>query len=652
MYAILLGLDTFLILLNLVGLSLLAKRYLHDYLIAKAAGVLALCLVLFFIEHFIGLGKLTWLWPLTSAASLYLIYRQRGQLKNLWKSEGVFLLGFGYCLLWRGVFPDIYPTSERVTDMYFISNYLPGATLPPLDNWLPTHRFDFYYSFQHYSAALMGRLFGLDAGTAYNFAYCILFGLAIAAAWSFISRVCGKPLHRWLVMLAFVIGGTGVSPMIHFLIDEQKTGRPTDLWASMRFVGNYDQTLNTPLAQTLFPKQTNQPNFEPRDLPAETFSYQPYVGDYHPPLGSFFLLMLALALIAALEKERTNRLYQGLLALTVPAVMITNTWLLPLQALLVAAWAAYRHSMQSPPDWRALLAGGALGFALIFPYLTHFAQQASASPIRWTEWQDHTPLAQFIALQWPLILVTALGLTQARTRRLTLFFALTVGLALLISEMIYVDDPSGGKFVRTNTTMKWWGWIYALGVVALGALNLAAKQKAVRYATIATLLLLCTYGFDLARDWYYGGKSSAGKMHGQQWLIKDDTQRDMIQYLRTQPHGIVLESIERAYSNSTTIALFSGKPALQGWVEHIVTWRGPSTHARLQQEQAKRFYAGQKDDALGWLQQNKVRYIVWNAAESANVEAFKNIQQQIGSQYYWKSFFENGATRIGVWIKQ
>jgi uncharacterized membrane protein len=321
--------------------------------------------------------------------------------------------------------------------------------------------------------------------------------------------------------------------------------------------------------------------------------------------------------------------------------------------LLVACWAFYRHHFKEPPDWRSLIGGGVVGFALIFPFLTYFANQASGSPIRWVEMQDHTPLAQFIAVHWPLILLTLLGLAQGRTRRFTFFIALTVGLALLLSEVIYVDDPSGGKFVRTNTTMKWWSWVYAMGVITLGALNLAATQKAVRYATIATLLLLCTYGLDLARDWLNAGKSSAGKMHGQQWLIKDGTLREMINYLRALPDGIVLESMERGgYSNSTTVALFAGKPAMQGWVDHIATWRGPSAHARLQQEQAKRFYAGQKEDALGWLQQNKVRYIVWGSEEASKADAFKLIQQQIGSQYYWKPFFENGPSQVGLWIRQ
>ena len=50
-----------------------------------------------------------------------------------------------------------YPSSEMVTDLYFIANYLDGSTLPPLDHWYPPHVFNIYYAFQHYGAALLGR---------------------------------------------------------------------------------------------------------------------------------------------------------------------------------------------------------------------------------------------------------------------------------------------------------------------------------------------------------------------------------------------------------------------------------------------------------------------------------------------------------------
>ncbi len=671
MYLILLSLNIFLILFNLVGLATLVSRWIPHYAVAKAAGMLCFCLGLFFVEHFFGLGKLTWLWPITSAASLYFIYQQKHHWKKFYASEFVFVLSFAYALMWRGAFPDIYPSSERVTDLYFITNYLPGSTLPPLDYWLPPQKFTIYYAFQHYSAALMARIFALDGGTAYNLAYCVITAFAMSCAWFFIARFCRKPAAKILVFLAFAVGGTGVSPMVHLLFDEQKLGHRVDLWASMRFAGSYDVFLNTPLAETLFPKPTALPaGFEPRDLPSENFGYQFFIGDYHPPLGSYFLLMFTLALFAALEplliknlaakkdmaEEPPPQPAQSLmlvaLGATLPLMMITNTWIFPLQGLLLLIWGSYRYRAHIATDWKPCAAGVIGGFLLIFPFLIDFAAQAQSTPIRWVEWEDHTRLSQFLALHWPLLVLFALGCLLKQTRQLIFYLALALGLMLLVSEFFYVDDPTGGKFLRTNTTMKWWGWIYALGVVGVASFTIEAKNKAIRYATILTLLLLCTYAFDLARDWLLTGKLSAMKLHGHEWLSRDPNTRDMIRYLRAAPDGIVLESQERgSYSNATTMALFAGKPSMQGWADHLATWRGGAQHARMQQEEQRKFYAGEKSDILGWLQQNNVRYIMWNGGDDAKKpEARKMIHAQIGSHYQWKSFYEAGETKVGMWI--
>ena len=128
-----------LLLLNLAGLTLISRRWIPPFALARSVGILTLCVGLFFIEHFIGLGQLTWVWPITSLISALLLYRQRAELaqSGFWQAEGVFLGAFFYVFAWRFSFPMIYPSSEMVTDLYFIANYLDGSTLPPLDHWYP-----------------------------------------------------------------------------------------------------------------------------------------------------------------------------------------------------------------------------------------------------------------------------------------------------------------------------------------------------------------------------------------------------------------------------------------------------------------------------------------------------------------------------------
>ena len=77
---------------------------------------------------------------------------------------------------------------------------------------------------------------------------------------------------------------------------------------------------------------------------------------------------------------------------------------------------------------------------------------------------------------WPLLLLLVLALVEKRTRPLALMFVLAFGAMLLVSEFIYVQDPSGGKFTRTNTTMKWWGWMWSGALLSLGAMAVASHR--------------------------------------------------------------------------------------------------------------------------------------------------------------------------------
>jgi len=110
--------------LHLAGLSLALGRWL-PYAIARASSVLLIALPMFFIEHFVGLGNLNSLWPVSAALAAFALYRFRREARSscFKASEIAFLLALAYGLSWKFIFPSIYPTSERVTDLYFMANY-------------------------------------------------------------------------------------------------------------------------------------------------------------------------------------------------------------------------------------------------------------------------------------------------------------------------------------------------------------------------------------------------------------------------------------------------------------------------------------------------------------------------------------------------
>lgn len=669
MNLIYIGFTLALLLINVAGVTALVGRWISAFPLARATGILLLCTVFFFIEHFIGLGRLVWMWPFTTALSLFLLIHCRKALteRGFWRSETVFLLAFLYGFAWRYTFPDINNSSEHVADLYFISNYLPGHTLPPPDIWYPPHTFTVYYAFQHYGAALMARMFGFSGGLAYNLAIPLLTGMTVALAWYFISHFLQNGWYRALLLIVFVSGANSMSPLVHLAMNPPEFlgpgGQAQELIVgSQRFIGDSEMPSNihvpTPLGLKLFPplqeKGKPAPGFQPRQLPEETFGYLYFLGDYHPPLGSFFLLMLALALIAAIETGAIGKLGEGALAFTVPIVMITNPWLFPFQGFLLMAWIVCRLWQKRAPDWRMLIGGGALGFALIFPFLIDFAARSISAPIRPVQSTDHTPWTRFLGMHWTLMLLVPLAMIKPAGRKLAVALALTFGLLLLISEMIYVDDPTGDLYERTNTTMKWWGWIWSGGLIAVGTLCLASPVKFVRWATALMLATLCICVLDVGRYFYYEGKPSVGHLEGDYWYTANPANRDLFNYLKAAPDGIVLESqYEERYTDGGIHALFSGKTLAFGWPAHLDTWRTPVDDVWTMYQQTQQFYRGALPNSLDWLLAHDIRYVVWRPEDSQkNFGVFPQINGQIGSRYIWQGFSEPGAPLVGVWVRK
>ena len=653
------------------------SRWLPTFALARASGILVVCTLFFFIEHFIGLGKLYWILPISTISSFILLFLQRNTLisQAYGRAELVFLVAFIYGFIWKWFFPFIYPTSERITDLYFITNYLPGQTLPPLDNWFPPNHFNFYYAFQHYAAALMGRIFNLGPGLTYNLAFVLLMALPITLAWDFTVNFLNQPWKRWLVVLTFVIGGTGATPFVHLFYkipteftEQQKLDANADaLWASQRFIGTFDQLLNTDIGIKLFSVE-KKPIVEPRELPLESFGYQFFLGDYHPPLGGFFLLMLALAGLGFLEKDiqqvrhaiqcdansqaiRFQFTVQAVVAFTVPLMIATNTWTFPLQGFLIGSWVIWRYVTKKPPLWIALLLGGGSGFLLLYPFLSGFTQNAIATPIKWVSESNHTPLIDFIAMHWPLLLFGTLNFFYFRKRVVTLPFAAIFLTLLLFSEYIYVDDPTGDRFERTNSVMKWWSWIWTGGLITLSTLLLASKTRWINVLVVMSLSLINWYGFDVANYLFYTNKSDSGKLYAHSIYTQDPGVKEIFEFLKNAPSGIVLENnYGDSFTDSCIYAAFAVKPCLLGWPMHLQTWHTSISQAWLLKDQIISFYNGELLNADSWLIGNNVKFIVWNSRDELQSDAWGKIKNAISKNYNWYEFNSDINHHIGLWI--
>lgn len=242
-----------LIFINLWGIALVTGWIWRNRWLACALGPWVLTTLFYAVECYHGLGGLRGVGFIGSITSLVLILLSSSDWKPSWLGEAgmgrlqewraefsprrmlgcgiVFAVVFGYAMLWRFAYPNVDGSSEKLADFSYICSYLSGQTLPVPDVWLHPYPSNQYYSFQHYAAALMGRLLGLPPGTVYNLGFCLLIGLGGLTFAGVIWLVCRRLWVRIAVLAGLVIGGSGMSGVIH-LVDKNPTP-----WSSMRFIG-------------------------------------------------------------------------------------------------------------------------------------------------------------------------------------------------------------------------------------------------------------------------------------------------------------------------------------------------------------------------------------------------------------------------------
>ena len=334
------------------------------------------------------------------------------------------------------------------------------------------------------------------------------------------------------------------------------------------------------------------------DLPVELFSYLVGLGDYHPPLGGYLLLMVALLSIAIIEAARGSK----------PCARRMRFWLRRYRSRSHRMRGIFRCKRVSWEDTCAIasgrknlsngnrfLAGGAFAALLIFPFLIRFAPHADAlhNALRLVPRALHTPPAAGLLVFYPLLAVLILNAFFGERSKLSSAFC-TIWIALLaVSEFVFVDDLYGGKFERFNTALKWWSWIYSGTLLTVGAINLRSSSRVCRWGTGAVLVLISAYGWDLYANLVSLPKYHLGQLDGAAWLRDQPADRAIMDFLKTQPQSVVLERLaDRAYIPAPSLVIFSGQTALLGWANHEDTWRGYRADIDHRMEAIVSFYRG------------------------------------------------------------
>ena len=652
---------------NLWGLMLIAGLYWRNRWLALAAGPILGVTGIYAVECQVGLGpSLAGLCLVSTAVSAAMIALsvpgwepsflcgRAASLVAEWRAEfaprrllgcfGVFCAIFLYAMLWRFTSPDIDGSSEKIADLSFICSYATGATIPVPDAWFYPYASTQYYSFQHYGAALMGRLLSITTGESYNIGFCLLIALAGSALAGSVCLAARKSWVRAVVIAGFVIGGMGTTLFVHL------SDTNVQPWTSMRFIGSAPMD-KAPVGAWL---RAYQSRYEHLELPGEPFSYSIYLGDYHAPLSGYYLLGLC-AMSVQLWSRLRQRRYAVMAGCTLTWTVLANTWALPLQALGIAAWL-----LADLREWRRLLPSVALGAAAVWlaawVYLSAFTASAAGydAALRLVPWREHTPPLLLLLFMLPTIALILLGLLSgsAQGRRLAVLW-LTF---LIFSEYVYVDDVYSGIYERFNTTLKWWPWIAAGCLVTLGPFVLErATSRWVRAAGLLFCLYPCFYVLDLWRPFLAGPRDSIGKLEGTNYLTREEFPRLMLGRLKIERPGVVAERPESAggFTNSAVIPLFAGQRMWLGWYGHELLWRAYREDVRRRHDSLVSLFDGTMPDSGKWLVAQGIDYVLWYRPGD-EPELWGKVNSSVGPEYIWCDIltYENGsdaARKVGLW---
>jgi YYY domain-containing protein len=487
---------------------------------------------------------------------------------------------------------------EKPMDAGIIATLLRSDGFPPLDMWLAGETLPYYYwGALLWTAPLV--IGGLRLEIAYNLIVAIVGGLAGVTLWSLGRRLSGRHWGGLIAAFFGVLAGT---------VDAWRqlakgTGiRHLDVWKSSR---------------------------QHEDVITEFPLFTAWLGDLHPHYLSIPVVALAFLVAWRAGRDGPRILTTAVVAILFGVAWAANPWCMPPTlagiALLILSGDGRWHwpNTEGRVRWLAVVAVAVGGWLFFAPFHRSFHPpfQGVKLVFAWTELS--TLVLYGVVVLAPAIAAAVVLSRDAigppadrRTTALTLAgaavvmvlaaasgrpslvvlaagtLALTwatlsrgerserpaVGLAalglflFLAPELVYVVDSYGERLHRMNTVFKAYiqGWIL-LAVSMPVTLRLAFGHPWVRRVVTAVLVVaalphLVWMGLNQVSDRPLG-------LDGIAWLSDGD--RAVVEFLRQQPRGTtIVEAVGGAYTEYARFSAQTGVPAVLGWANHELVWRG------------------------------------------------------------------------------
>jgi hypothetical protein len=611
---------------------------------------LVVVLLLNFIEHLVALPSLLLLLPFLLGGTLWLATRGRGLRGPLVFPTFVFLGAFAATFAVRCLQPNIMYTSDGISDLNMVNNFLQGEKLPPTDTWMPPTTFEWYYDLQHYAASIVARLLGVKIGVADNVSHALLNALVC-----FTAAACAHRLSGGRVVVTCATGflilaaATGSSAYLILFAHSRDQWLPADLSTGMALTPP-DTSLvwQDPLWSWLRwdPRPAVAGMKPPETLRLQVPGFWTWRDEYHANAAGHLITLLGVLIVAELTQVRRS-VWPWVLAALLPLLAATaSAWALPIAVFLgwvtlPVAWLCGRRPVAPAQAGWILLAL----VVLTWPALYNVTSNPQVPAITATDPAARVPILEFLVQWWPILAL--LGAAAACWRDLSFglrWMLLIVPLMLIAVELVTIES-------RYNTIEKMWGYTWAVGLAAF--FPVIASRAGVGFRILAIVLVACglvSFGNQLDNVIRWSGPLF--QLDGAGYLREDPQKRELLQAMaQTKKTTYLAGKCAFCYNEAPALTVFTGNRA-------YIAWSWFESHANLiEQAQARdkfnnAFYDGSMNDRLGFLRANRIDGVVVWPDDSISDTALDALHHDLDADYAYVDCRGKGPNNAGIFMRR
>lgn len=280
--------------------------------------------------------------------------------------------------------------------------------------------------------------------------------------------------------------------------------------------------------------------------------------------------------------------------------------------------------------------------AVAFVFARNEEQVTRSEKQKTSNEKDHTPESSLLVTHNSLLISPPSSLPF-------LFLLLTLGTLLILApEFVYLRDQFG---YRINTVFKFYyqAWILWSLVAAFGVGYLLQSLRGladVLVRIVISVVIFCGLLYPV-----FGVMTKTNSFKPAFGFNLDDfarVQRENaddaagIEFLLTQPEGVIAEAIGGSYSYYGRISTYTGYPTVLGWPGHESQWRGGNELHGTRQEDISLLYTTVRwEEARTIIEKYNIRYIFIGNLERASMRV-----NEEKFALYLKPIFQQGSTII------